>query len=48
MSSSFEIRENTHNTRHFEDLANESRGTVNHGLETICPIAPSLWEYHEI
>ena len=48
MSSSFEIRENTHNIRHFEALANESRGTVNHGLETICPIAPSLWEYHEI
>ena len=28
MSSLFEIRENTHNTRHFQVLSNESRAPV--------------------
>ena len=31
MSSLFEIPENTHNTRHFQVLSNESRRTVNYG-----------------
>ena len=43
MSSLFEIRENTHNTRYFQVLSNESRRTVNYGLETICYRAPFLW-----
>ena len=36
MSSLFEIRENTHNTRHLQVLSNLSRRTVSYGLETIC------------
>ena len=43
MSSLFEIRENAHNTRYFQVLSNESRRTVNYGLETICYRAPFLW-----
>ena len=43
MSSLFEIRENTHNTRYFQVLSNESRRSVNYGLETICYRAPFLW-----
>ena len=43
MSSLFEIRENTHNTRHFQVLCNESRRTVNYGSETMCYGAPFLW-----
>ena len=43
MLSLLEIRENTHNTRHFQVLSNESRRTVNYGLETICYRAPFLW-----
>ena len=42
MSSLFEIRENTHNTGYFQVLSNESRRTVNYGLETICCRAPFL------
>ena len=36
MSSLFKILENTHYTRHFQVLSNESRRTVNYGIETIC------------
>ena len=43
MSSLFEIRENTHNTRYFQVLSNESRRTVNYGLETVCYRSPFLW-----
>ena len=43
MSSLFEICENTHNTRYFQVLSNESRRTVNYGLETICYRTPILW-----
>ena len=43
MSSLFEIRENTHNTRYFQVLSNESSRTVNYGLQTICYRAPFLW-----
>ena len=43
MSSLFQIRVNTHNTRHFQVLPDESRRTVNYGLETICYRAPFLW-----
>ena len=42
MSPFFEIRENTHNTGHFQVLPNEIRRTVNYGLETICYRAPFL------
>ena len=48
MSSLFEIRENTHNTRYFQALSNESRRRINYDLETICYRAPFLWEiYHQ-
>ena len=43
MSSIFEIHENTHNTRHFQVVPNESRRVVNYGLETICYRSPLLW-----
>ena len=43
MPSLFETRENTQNTRHFQVFSNESRITVNYGLETICYRAPFLW-----
>ena len=43
MSSLPEIRENTNNTRYFQVLSNESRRTINYGLETICYRAPFLW-----
>ena len=43
MPSLFETRENTQNTRHFQVFSNESRRTVNYGLETICYRAPFLW-----
>ena len=42
MSSLFEIRVNTHNTRYFQVLSNESRRTVNYGLETMSYRAPFL------
>ena len=42
-SSLFEIRENTLNTIYFQVLSNESRRTVNYGLETICYRTPFLW-----
>ena len=35
MSSLFEIRENSHSTRYFQVIFNETRRTVNYGLETI-------------
>ena len=43
MSSLFEMRKNTHNTRYFQVLSRESRRTVNYGLKTIFYTAPSLW-----
>ena len=43
MSSLFEIHENTHNTRYFQVLSNESRRTVNYGLEFVGFRAPFLW-----
>ena len=42
MPSLFEIRRNSHNTRHFQVLSNKSRRTVNYGLETICYRTPFL------
>ena len=36
ISPLFEIYENTHKTRYFQVLSNESRRTVNYGLEAIC------------
>ena len=35
MSSLFDIRENIHNTRHFQVLSNESRRTVDYGSRTM-------------
>ena len=43
LSSLFEICKNTHNTRYFQVLSNESRRTVNYGLKT-CYRAPFLGE----
>ena len=43
MSSLSEIRENIHNTRHFQVLSNVNRRTVRSGLKTICYEATSLW-----
>ena len=37
------IRENTHKTIYFRVLSNESRRTVNHGVETICYRTHFLW-----
>ena len=42
MPSLFEIRRNSHSTRHFQVLSNKSRRTVNYGLETICYRTPFL------
>ena len=42
MSSLFEIRENTHDTRYFQVLSSESTRTVNYGLETTCYRAPTF------
>ena len=44
VSSLFEIRVNTHNTIYIQVLSNESRRTVNYGLETMSYRAPFLWE----
>ena len=46
MSYLFEIRENTHNTRHFQLLSYKSRRRVNYGLESTCYRAPFLWANH--
>ena len=43
MSSLFEIRENAYNTRYFQVLSNESRRTVNYGLESKCYRTAFLW-----
>ena len=42
MPSLFEIRRNSHSTRHFQFLSNKSRRAVNYGLETICYKTPFL------
>ena len=36
---SFYLRENNHNTKHLQVLSNESRKTVNYGLDTVLYIA---------
>ena len=43
MSSLFESCENTHNTRYFQVLSNESTRTVNYDLETVGYRPPFLW-----
>ena len=43
MSSLFKICEDTHNMRYFKVLSDESRRTVNYGLETKCYRVPILW-----
>ena len=37
----FEIRENTHNTRYFQVHSNESRRTINYGLESTFSLGKS-------
>ena len=44
MSSLFQICENSHKTRYFQIHTNESRRTINYGLETICYRATFLWQ----
>ena len=43
-SSVFEIIKSVYDTSHFQDVSNESRRTVNCGLETICYKASFAWE----
>ena len=43
MPSSFDLRENIYNTRHFPVLSNQSRRIVNYSLKTICYRAPFPW-----
>ena len=43
MSSLFEIRESTYNTRHFQVLSNERRRALNYGLENTSYRAPFRW-----
>ena len=40
MSSSFEVRENIHNTRHLQVLSNEKRGIFNSGLDVMLCSTP--------
>ena len=42
MPSLFEIRRNSHRTRHFQVLSNKSRRTANYDLETISYKTPFL------
>ena len=37
------LRENTHNVRNFQEISNENRETVKHGIETISNRTPFLW-----
>ena len=37
------LRENTHNTRNFQEIPNENRKTVKYEIETISNRTPFLW-----
>ena len=39
----FILRENTLNVRNFQEIFNENRNTVKHGIETISDRTPFLW-----
>ena len=43
MEKIFILRENTHNVRNFQEISNENRETVKHGIETISNRTPFLW-----
>ena len=43
MKNSFIFRENIHNIRNFQFIANENKNTVRYGLDTMCYRTPSLW-----
>ena len=43
MEDFFLFLENTHNTRNFQVISNESKKTVRYGLETVKYITPLLW-----
>ena len=43
MKNLFISRENIHNVRNFQIIANENNNTVTFGLETICYRTPYLW-----
>ena len=43
MKNLFLFRENIHNIRNFQIIANENKNTVRYGLETICYRIPYLW-----
>ena len=43
MKKLFIFRENIHNIRNFQIIANENKNTVRCGLDTICYRTPSLW-----
>ena len=43
MKNLFIFRENIHNIRNFEIIANENKNTVRYGLETICYRTPYFW-----
>ena len=37
------LRENTHSMRNFQEISNENRNTVKHGIETISNRTPFIW-----
>ena len=43
MKNLFIFRENIHNVRNFQIIANENKNTVRYGMETICYRTPYLW-----
>ena len=43
MQNLFLFRENVHNIRNFQDIANENKHTVRYGLETVSYRTPLLW-----
>ena len=43
MKNLFIFRENIHNIRNFQIIANETKNTVRYGLDTICYRTPYLW-----
>ena len=43
MKDLFIFRENIHDIRNFQIIANENKNTVRYGLETVCYRTPYLW-----
>ena len=44
MENVFMIRENTRNVRNFQEISNENRETVKHGIETRLNRTQFFWE----